>query len=104
VKSHTPQRGASIPEVGGDLVDYFDPESDTGALAAVERVIFDRDYRQAREARIHTEFRPRSWVDCAAALIEHLDRLRAGSPAGVGAGEPVIAMPQARGEGVTDVV
>jgi glycosyltransferase involved in cell wall biosynthesis len=97
-------RGA-IPEVGGDLVDYFDPENDAEALAAVERAIFDRDYRQAREARIRAEFRPRSWADCAAALIEHLDRLHAVNPAGTRAGEPVMAMPQERvARGVTDVV
>ena len=97
-------RGA-IPEVGGDLVDYFDPENDAEALAAVERAIFDGDYRQAREARIRAEFQPRSWADCAAALIGHLDRLRAANPAGARAGEPVMAMPQARAaRGVTNVV
>jgi glycosyltransferase involved in cell wall biosynthesis len=67
-------RGA-IPEAGGHLVDYFDPDDEPGALAAIERAIFDRDYRLAREARIRAEFRPRSWRDCAAALISRLDRL-----------------------------
>ncbi len=97
-------RGA-IPEVGGDLVDYFDPENDAEALAAVERAIFDRDYRQAREVRIRAEFRPRNWADCAAALMEHLDRLRAANSAGTRAGEAVMPMPQARvARGVADVV
>ena len=97
-------RGA-IPEAGGDLVDYFDPDNDAEALAAVERAIFDRDYRAAREVRIRAEFRPRSWGDCAAALIEHLYRLHAANPAGARVGEPVMAMPQARvARGVTDVV
>jgi len=69
-------RGA-IPEVGGDLVDYFDVADDASAFAAIERAIFDHDYRAEREARIRQEFRPRSWTDCAAALVGHLDRLGA---------------------------
>jgi glycosyltransferase involved in cell wall biosynthesis len=67
-------RGA-IPEVGGDLVDYFDVADDASAFAAIERVIFDGRYRAGREARIRTQFHPRSWADCAAMLIGYLDRL-----------------------------
>lgn len=67
-------RGA-IPEVGGDLVDYFDTANDDSAFVAIERAIFDPVYRSTREARIRAEFRPRSWADCAAALVAHLDHL-----------------------------
>jgi glycosyltransferase involved in cell wall biosynthesis len=69
-------RGA-IPEVGGDLVDYFDAASDDSAFVAIERAIFDPVYRSTREARIRAEFQPRSWADCAAALVAHLDHLYA---------------------------
>ena len=69
-------RGA-IPEVGGDLVDYFDAANDDSAFVAIERAIFDQEYRRGREARIRAEFRPRSWADCAAALMAHLDHLYA---------------------------
>jgi len=100
-------RGA-IPEVGGGLVDYFDPEDDAAALAAVERAIFDHDYRRAREARIHAEFRPPSWADCAAALVARLDRLYDGTePRDLAAprSETVIGMRRVRASlGVRDVV
>jgi glycosyltransferase involved in cell wall biosynthesis len=67
-------RGA-IPEVGGDLIDYFDVADDASALAAIERAIFDHDHRAEREVRIHREFHPRSWADCVAMLVAHLDCL-----------------------------
>jgi glycosyltransferase involved in cell wall biosynthesis len=66
---------ASIPEVGGDLVDYFDPDDEAATLTAVERAIFDDAYRNAREARIRGEYRPASWGGCAEALISSLERL-----------------------------
>lgn len=72
----TSDRGA-IPEVAGDLVDYFDPADDAGAFAAVERAIFDDAYRSAREAQIRREFRPRSWAVYVAALVVTLDGLGA---------------------------
>jgi glycosyltransferase involved in cell wall biosynthesis len=63
----------SIPEVGGDLVDYFDPSSEDDALAKIERVLLDPDYLAAREARLRAEYRPRSWADCARSLVTKLD-------------------------------
>ena len=63
----------SIPEVGGDLIDYFDPSSDDDALAKIERVLLDPGYLAAREARLRVEYRPRSWADCARSLIGKLD-------------------------------
>jgi glycosyltransferase involved in cell wall biosynthesis len=80
-------RGA-IPEVGGDLVDYVDVADDASAVAAIERAIFDHDYRAEREARIRREFRPRSWADCAAMLVGHLDRLCADPEPRVTVGAP----------------
>ncbi len=68
-------RRAAIPEVGGDLVDYIDPDDEAGALAALERAIFDDAYRSAREARIRAEYRPTSWSGCVEALLEKLDGL-----------------------------
>jgi glycosyltransferase involved in cell wall biosynthesis len=97
-------RGA-IPEAGGDLVDYFDPEDEAGALAIVERAIFDRDYRHAREARIRREFRHCGWGGCAAALIAHLDRLGALRGGEASASEGATAKPRSRASlGVSDVV
>ncbi len=61
-------RRASLPEVGGDCVDYFDPENEDEALAALERALFDDAYRQEREAHIRAAYRPPSWSDCWAAI------------------------------------
>ncbi|MGH6981999.1 MAG: hypothetical protein ACREFC_12410, partial [Stellaceae bacterium] len=63
---------SSLPEVAGDLIDYFDPADDSDALAKIERAIFDADYRGARMARIEAEFRPPSWRDCATQLLSAL--------------------------------
>lgn len=65
----------SMPEVGGDLVDYIDPEDDAAVTATIERVIFDDAYRNGRAARIRAEYRPRSWAECIEALIADLDAL-----------------------------
>ena len=65
----------SIPEVGGDLIDYFDPSNEDDTLEKIERVLFEPGYLAAREARLRAEYRPRTWADCAHALIRKLDRL-----------------------------
>jgi glycosyltransferase involved in cell wall biosynthesis len=70
----------SIPEVGGDLVDYFDPVNEDDVLAKIERLLLDPAYLEAREARLKAEYRPRSWADCVHALIGYLEpALRADS-------------------------
>jgi glycosyltransferase involved in cell wall biosynthesis len=63
----------SIPEVGGDLVDYFDPANEDDVLAKIERLLLDPGYLQAREAQLKAEYRPRSWADCVHALIGYLE-------------------------------
>jgi glycosyltransferase involved in cell wall biosynthesis len=64
----------SIPEVGGSLIDYFDPSNDDDALAKIERLLLDPGYLTAREARLRAEYRPRTWADCVHALIGKLDQ------------------------------
>jgi glycosyltransferase involved in cell wall biosynthesis len=63
----------SIPEVGGDFVDYFDPSNDDDALAKIERALFEPGYLAAREARLEAEYRPRTWAECVHGLIAKLD-------------------------------
>jgi glycosyltransferase involved in cell wall biosynthesis len=63
----------SIPEVGGNLVDYFDPSNEEDALAKIERPLIDPDYLAAREAQVRAEYRRRTWADCAHALIGALE-------------------------------
>jgi len=62
----------SIPEVGGDFIDYFDPSDEDDALAKIERLLFKPGYLTAREARLRSEYRPRSWADCIRALVGRL--------------------------------
>jgi glycosyltransferase involved in cell wall biosynthesis len=64
---------AAIPEVGGDLIDYFDPTDDDDATAKIERALFEPGYLAVREARLRAEYRPRTWADCVHGLIEKLD-------------------------------
>lgn len=64
---------ASIPEVGGELIDYFDPSSDDDALAKIERLLFEPGYLAAKEARLRAEYRPRTWTDCTHSLMLKLD-------------------------------
>jgi glycosyltransferase involved in cell wall biosynthesis len=63
----------SIPEVGGDLIDYFDPSDEEDALTKIERLLFEPGYVVEREARLRAEYRPNTWADCAHSLLLKLD-------------------------------
>lgn len=56
---------ASIPEVGGDLVDYFDPYELSQAYALVETAIFDEAFLAGRSQRIRERFHPTGWPEYA---------------------------------------
>ncbi|HEX4111441.1 MAG TPA: glycosyltransferase [Stellaceae bacterium] len=71
---------ASLPEVGGDLVDYFDPADDAGAIAAVERALFEPGYLDARTARIERDYHAPTWSECATMLVDKVDALDAPVP------------------------
>jgi glycosyltransferase involved in cell wall biosynthesis len=60
----------SIPEVGGNLVDYFNPGDEEDALAKIERPLLDPAYLATREAQVRAEYRRRTWNDCVHALME----------------------------------
>ncbi|WP_333834391.1 glycosyltransferase family 1 protein [Rubrimonas sp.] len=68
---------SSIPEVGGDLVEYFDPHCLPEAETVITRLLFDPEHRARQTARIAREFRPRAWADCAAAFDAAVRRLTA---------------------------
>jgi glycosyltransferase involved in cell wall biosynthesis len=67
---------ASIPEIGGPLVDYHDPLDVAGCQRLVERAVFDAAFRAERERRVRAEYRTTSWLDCTrqalAAIGRHL--------------------------------
>lgn len=63
---------SSLPEAGGEFAEYFDVESEKDLMGAVERVIFDEEYRRERERKIATEFQPRSWNDISRQIVLQL--------------------------------
>lgn len=85
----------SIPEVGGDLIDYFDPSDDDDVLAKIERLLFEPGYVMEREARLRTEYCPRTWADCAHSLVL---KLTPGAPKAKAppAGDPHECLPSAQ--------
>jgi glycosyltransferase involved in cell wall biosynthesis len=63
-------RTLGVTEAAGALGEYFSPGSLPELIAAVERVCFDKIYRDAAEARILAEFRPRSWQEVSKAFLD----------------------------------
>lgn len=59
---------SSLPEVGGDLVEYCDPVSIDSIAAACRRLASDPGHRNLLEARIRSA-RLRSWDDVASDLL-----------------------------------
>jgi glycosyltransferase involved in cell wall biosynthesis len=64
---------SSLPEAGGDLARYFDPEDVAEATRVIRATIEDRDGLHAWEERVRREFRPVSWEEAAASLLRVLD-------------------------------
>jgi glycosyltransferase involved in cell wall biosynthesis len=57
-------RAGSMPEVGGEFADYFDPGSFTDMRATILRLVCDADYRARRAADIDRSAL-RTWGDAA---------------------------------------
>jgi glycosyltransferase involved in cell wall biosynthesis len=62
----------SLPEAGGALARYFDPENTVEAHAVIRDVIRDREGLRAWQARVAREFRPVSWDTSAKAVLRAL--------------------------------
>lgn len=63
---------SSIPEVGGDFVDYVDPESIQTGVDVIGRMITDRAYLASRKQNIIDNFKPRGWDDVARLFVEQM--------------------------------
>lgn len=61
---------SSIPEVGGDLVDYVDPFNLTQGVEVLRRMITDRAYLRWRTEAIRDRFVARTWNDVGADFLE----------------------------------
>ncbi len=64
---------ASLPEAGGALCRYFDPESLVEAYRAVCAVLDDRPGLARWEAQVRREFQPVPWTTTAQALLDKLN-------------------------------
>ncbi len=62
----------SLPEAGGSLARYFDPESMADTLRALRAVLDDRAGLRDWEARVRREFRPVPWAAMARAIVDGL--------------------------------
>jgi glycosyltransferase involved in cell wall biosynthesis len=63
---------ASLPEAGGALCRYFDPESLGSAYAAVCGVLDDREGLARWQAQVCEAFRPVPWTETGRVLVETL--------------------------------
>ena len=68
---------ASLPEAGGALCRYFDPDSLGSAYTAVTALLDDRPGLAAWEAKVRADFRPTPWTSTARALIDAVAALEA---------------------------
>lgn len=67
---------SSIPEVGGNLVDYIDPFNVRAGVEAFRRMAFDEAYRAKREQDVREHFIARSWKTVTADLLGRIEQLR----------------------------
>jgi len=66
---------ASLPEVGGDLVDYFDPIDYPACYRLAHRAITDPDYVRHREEQIRGSYKPTTWRMTAKQISRLVDEL-----------------------------
>jgi glycosyltransferase involved in cell wall biosynthesis len=66
----------SIPEVGGDLVDYIDPYNLREGVEAFRRMSFDDAYRARRTSEVQTRFKARNWAQVTSELLAGIEQLR----------------------------
>lgn len=72
---------SSIPEVGGDLVDYIDPWNIHDGVRVFKRMITDEAYRAGRVASIRDRFVARTWNDVGKDLLGRLAAFGMTAPA-----------------------
>ncbi len=63
----------SLPEAGGTLARYFDPDDVSGAYDVIREVIEDPRGLEAWRARILRDFRPVAWEESATAILAAID-------------------------------
>jgi len=71
---------SSVPEVGGDLVDYIDPWNVRDGTRVFKKMIFDDNYRASRIRQIEKRFIARTWDDVGTDLLIRLKRVSSITP------------------------
>lgn len=71
---------ASLPEAGGRLARYFDPENVADALQGIRAVLLDRESLRRWEAEIAREFQPVPWSRAAKVLAATIETAELGAP------------------------
>ena len=66
---------SSVPEVGGEFVDYVDPFNINDGYEKISRLIDDGDYREKRAAKIKEHFVERGWPDVARDMLKLINGL-----------------------------
>ncbi len=84
---------SSVPEVGGEFVDYIDPFNVNDGYEKISRFIDDEAYRESRAVAIKENFIPRTWPDVSRDLLELVRGLVSGLAAGTKAVEPPCLKP-----------
>ena len=70
---------ASLPEVGGDLADYFDP-TDSDQLLDLMKKYLDEKTNLARRRKIKRDYRPLPWANSVDHLLEAVTQEKANQP------------------------
>ena len=63
----------SLPEAGGRLARYFDPENTTEAYQVVRAVVEDPQGLREWQAQVSREFRPVAWDEAARAVLRAIE-------------------------------
>ncbi len=66
-------KATSLPEAGGSLARYIDPDNATDAYRIIRETIEDRAALATWRDRVRNEFRPVEWSQSAQAVLEALD-------------------------------
>jgi glycosyltransferase involved in cell wall biosynthesis len=61
---------SSLPEAGSRFADYFDNDSIPDLVNGLNKLLFDKQYRERREVDIAREFRPREWIEVLRDLVD----------------------------------
>ena len=61
---------SSIPEVGGEFVDYVNPTDVASGAAVFRKMIENDEYRNERASKVKRDFKPRTWAQVTEQLVK----------------------------------